>query len=206
MARTQALDYPEKRLRILDIATELFAKQGFHATSITDIAQACETSKSRLYHYFDSKEQLLYEILRDHALVLRDSLSPIVSDTGLDAPQKLEKYAAHLLFTNITFRAKHKLILGELGALPLEKRQEVSSLLRQSIETIYDILSEINPKLAHNSSMKFPTAMMFIGMINWTHTWFSGEGALSTDVFAKLLCDTFIGGFSNVDLDKHFGA
>ena len=200
MARTQASDYHDKRMRILDAATDLFARKGFHATSITDIAQMCDTSKSRLYHYFISKEQLLYEILRDHALVLRDSFLPITSDEALSAAQKLEKYAAHLLFRNITFRAKHKLILGELDALSPEKRQEVSGLLRQPIESIFDILVELNPQLEKRATMKFPAAMMFIGMINWTHTWFASDGELSTEVFAKLLCDTFVNGFSNIDM------
>ena len=62
MARTQAKDYLDKRRRILDAATVLFADKGFHATSVSDIAKACDTSKSRLYHYFTAKEQLLYEI------------------------------------------------------------------------------------------------------------------------------------------------
>jgi len=63
MARTQANDYKQKKAHIVDTATELFASKGFHATSIMDIAKACNTSKSSLYHYFESKEQLLYVIL-----------------------------------------------------------------------------------------------------------------------------------------------
>ena len=81
-----------------------------------------------------------------------------------------------------------------------KKKQEVSGLLRQPIESIFDILVELNPQLETRATMKFPAAMMFLGMINWTHTWFASDGELSTEAFAKLLCDTFVNGFSNIDM------
>ncbi len=201
MARTQADDYNQKRMVILDAATELFAREGFHATSISDIANRCKTSKSRLYHYFSSKEQVLYEILHDHACSLRDSFLPIMEHTRLTPRQKLEDFAGQMLIKNVKFRAKHKLILGELDALPAEQRTEVATLLRKPIESIYEALAEVNPSLANNKSMQFPVAMMFFGMINWTHTWFSDEGELSPEHFAKLLSDTFIDGFASVRLN-----
>ncbi len=202
MARTKADDYNKKRASILDAATGLFAEKGFHATSISDIAKSCRTSKSRLYHYFTSKEQVLYEILRDHALSLRDTFEPLNGDTSLAPQQKLESVARRMLLKNVRFRAKHKLILGELDALPNAQRAEVASLLRKPIESIFDTLAEINPDFTMDKSMQFPAAMMFFGMINWTHTWFSEEGELSPEFFAKLISDTFVNGFSNAGLNE----
>ena len=203
MARTQANDYKQKKAHIVDIATELFAAKGFHATSIMDIAKACNTSKSSLYHYFDSKEQLLYIILYDHAVILRDGFLPISKDSNTNASEKLEIFAQKLLFQNIAFRSKHKLILGELDSLNAQKKNEISILLREPIESIFESLVKINPGLEAYNSLQFPVAMMYIGMINWTHTWFSGDGEMSTDIFGKLLCDTFINGFSNIDFRQH---
>lgn len=200
MARPQADDYHDKRLRILDVATELFAKNGFHATSITDIAAECSTSKSRLYHYFASKEQVLYEILLGHAQNLSQALLPILDDGELQPAEKLDKFAKHLLLKNLKFRAAHKLILGEMDALSLKQRDEVASLLRRPIEALYGTLAEINPDLTREKSMQFPVAMMFIGMINWTHTWFSQDGEITPDTFATLLCDIFINGFAGANL------
>ena len=200
MARPQADDYHDKRSRILEIAADLFAKNGFHATSISDIAAECSTSKSRLYHYFSSKEQVLYEILVGHAQNLSNSFLPIFENEGLKSAEKLEKFATHLLLNNLKFKSNHKLILGEMDALGPKQRREVSGLLRRPIEAIYATLVDINPTLAQEKQMQFPVAMMFIGMINWTHTWFSSDGELSPEIFAKLLCGTFINGFSNVDL------
>lgn len=62
--KQQFLALREKsRERIVDAATELFARQGFHGTSISAIAQAAEVSKGLMYNYFESKESLLDAIL-----------------------------------------------------------------------------------------------------------------------------------------------
>jgi AcrR family transcriptional regulator len=50
--------------RILSVALELFAKKGFHATSISQIAQKAKISKGLMYNYFASKEKLLDEIIQ----------------------------------------------------------------------------------------------------------------------------------------------
>ena len=60
MARTQAPDYEERRIAIIDKAAELFARRGFMGASVADLAAACQTSKSLIYHYFPSKEDILF--------------------------------------------------------------------------------------------------------------------------------------------------
>ena len=50
MARTQAPDYEERRIAIVDKAAELFARRGFTGASLSDLAAACQTSKSLIYH------------------------------------------------------------------------------------------------------------------------------------------------------------
>ena len=196
MARLQAQDYNSKRERIKVSATVLFAAKGFYGTSIIDIAKACNTVKSRLYYYFPSKGQLFYEIIKDHAEFLVATLLPILDDKNTDARERLEQYAKELLGMNVKYRAQHKLILNELGALTDEQSREINFLLRRSVEALYPTLIDLKPKLNTENHLHFPTAMMFVGMINWTHTWYSGEGGLSVDEFAQLLCNTFLDGYS----------
>jgi len=196
MARLQAQDYQSKRARIKASATVLFAAKGFYGTSIIDIAKACNTVKSRLYYYFPSKGQLFYEIIKDHAEVLTRTLLPLLHNKELDARSRLGQYAQELLGMNVKFRNQHKLILNELGALTPEQSREINFLLRRNVEALYPTLIELNPNLKNNEHLHFPTAMMFVGMINWTHTWYNGEGDLSVEDFAGLLCDTFLDGYS----------
>lgn len=63
-SKQQFLALREKSIvRIVEAATELFARQGFHGTSITAIAQAAKVSKGLMYNYFEGKERLLDAIL-----------------------------------------------------------------------------------------------------------------------------------------------
>ena len=66
MTRVRAHDYEDKRNVILRKAAALIARKGFDVATMMDVAQACGTSKSHLYHYFPSKEDLLYAIVHDH--------------------------------------------------------------------------------------------------------------------------------------------
>ena len=66
MARTRANDYDKKRLGILSRSAALFAAHGYTGTSITMIAEACGVSKALMYHYYRSKDAVLFDLLEDH--------------------------------------------------------------------------------------------------------------------------------------------
>ena len=66
MPRGRAPGYDTQREQILARAAELFARQGYTATSMNQVALACGVSKPSLYHYVRDKYQLLVEIAEDH--------------------------------------------------------------------------------------------------------------------------------------------
>src|SRR6476646_9896589 len=70
MSRTRAADHDLKRRAILDRSAELFAERGYARTSMSEIAEACGSSKALLYHYYENKEQLLYDLLEAHLIKL----------------------------------------------------------------------------------------------------------------------------------------
>jgi AcrR family transcriptional regulator len=55
----------QRRQQILQIALELFARQGYHATSVGQIAQAAKISKGLIYNYFQSKYEILVTLIDD---------------------------------------------------------------------------------------------------------------------------------------------
>src|SRR5437773_151798 len=66
MARTRSENYDGIYLGILTNAAALFSAQGYMRSSIADLADACKLSRGALYHYFDSKEAILFAILDAH--------------------------------------------------------------------------------------------------------------------------------------------
>ena len=63
MARPKSLQHELKRDEILDVAAQCFADNSYPSASMNDIAAACGTSKARLYHYYGSKEAILFDLL-----------------------------------------------------------------------------------------------------------------------------------------------
>jgi AcrR family transcriptional regulator len=193
LARTRAEDYEDKRSLIFDRAAELFAERGFARTSIAELAAHCRASKSWIYHYFPSKEAILYEILREHVEMLRATAERIL---GGGEPPKAQLRALLRAFMAIYARAKAKqvVLLNELGCLPEEQQREIRGLERQVVDLVVALLRHLNPELMARRSLVRPTAMLLFGMINWTYTWYQPDGALKPDQLAELVAEYFLHG------------
>jgi AcrR family transcriptional regulator len=79
----------ERRAAIRHSALAVFAKRGYHASSIDDIARENGVSKALIYEHFTSKAELYAELLEEHAGVLFSALAEAVSDAGTSAAARL---------------------------------------------------------------------------------------------------------------------
>ncbi len=70
----------ERRQQLMDYATQRFAENGYHPTSVAEIVQGLGVGKGVFYWYFDSKEQLLLEILREAQHDLRRAQQQAIGD------------------------------------------------------------------------------------------------------------------------------
>ena len=197
MARTRAEDYDDKRALIFERAAELFAENGFASASIADLALRCRASKSWIYHYFPSKEAILYGILLAHMQTLRAAAAAAVA-SGRSPSAQLRALLRAFMTIYAEAKARHVVLLNELGALPAAQRQEILELERQVVELVADLLRRVNPGLATRRTLVKPTAMLLLGMINWTHTWYRPDGDLEPDQLAGLASDLFLGGLETL--------
>jgi AcrR family transcriptional regulator len=193
LARTRAEDYDDKRALIFERAAELFAESGFARTSIADLARRCRASKSWIYHYFPSKEAILYGILREHMETLRGAAAAALH-TGAPPRAQLRELLATFMTIYAGAKARHVVLLNELGALPAAQQQEILELERQVVELVAGLLRRVSPALAQRRKLVKPTAMLLLGMINWTPTWYRADGALKPEQLAGLASDLFLGG------------
>lgn len=79
----------ERRAAILESALAVFARRGYHATSIDDIARENGVSKALIYEHFSSKQELYAELLEQHAGHLFSALAEAISDAGTSASARL---------------------------------------------------------------------------------------------------------------------
>lgn len=193
MARTQAEDYDTRRADIVDKAARLFAERGFHGASIADLAEACGTSKSLLYHYYTSKEEILFDVMHDHVKALLDAAEE-VSASKATAMDKLRAITRRFMQLYLGAAARQRVLVNELRHLGEAQRKTVVGIQRRLIEIVEEILLDVRPELRDEPALRRPATMLYFGMINWMHTWLDPSGRAKPAKIAELAVNMFLDG------------
>lgn len=197
MARTRSQEYDSIQDQILEEAAALFAERGYAATSIGDIANACGCSKSRLYHYFDSKGAILRELLTKHV----DTLLTRSRQTLYGSQEPKERFVQLVrLFLEIyaVSRNRHVVLLTCLDVLAPEYRHEIIGKQRELVAYVGDALQQLRPDLHTNPDLAKVDTMLFFGMINWTYTWYQADGPVPPNELADRTAALFLNGYTNI--------
>ena len=189
MARPQSPDYDKRREAILAAAARLYARHGFSGASVADLAKACRTSKSLIYHYFPAKDDILYAAMAAHLDALVAAAEEATREGS--AGEKLRALTHAFMALYVGAEDSHKVLLNELDNLPAARRAEVVAKQRRIIGAVEALVREIRPDAG---ALTLPLTMLFFGMINWTHTWFRPGGAVSADNLADLAVNMMLGG------------
>ena len=80
-----------RRQELLDVSEQLFYQKGYEKTSMQDICTVSEVTKGALYHYFDSKEEILDAVIKSKMEVSLEKIRCIVNNAGLNALDKVQK-------------------------------------------------------------------------------------------------------------------
>src|SRR5215472_17132609 len=147
MARKQAADYEQRREAIVAQAAGLFAKRGYPSASVADLADACGLSKSLIYHYYPSKEDILFEVMESHLLMLTGAVETVSGEAA--APErKLRDLTHRFMGLYVGAQDRHKVLLNELDQLPPERRDVIVARQRRLIEAVEALIAQIRPDLA----------------------------------------------------------
>jgi AcrR family transcriptional regulator len=198
MARTQAIDYEQRREAIVETAAELYASKGFLGASISDLADALGASKSLVYHYYSSKEDILFEVMDSHLRALNDAVNLVV-EMNIPAADRLRELTRSMMRLYVGAASRHKVLLNELDSLPPERRANIVSRQERLIRIVEKLLVEIQPSLKKRKRAQTPAAMLFFGMINWTHTWFRVDGGASAVEVADMAADITLRGLQGLE-------
>jgi AcrR family transcriptional regulator len=86
----------DRRRQILDAAIRVFARQGFHACRVSDIAREAGVAYGLVYHYFDSKEQILNELFAERWSLMLSAIEE-VDERSIPAREKLDAVAGFII-------------------------------------------------------------------------------------------------------------
>ena len=205
MARPRATDYSEKRKAILRASARQFAEHGYDGASMSQIAVGCGVSKALLYHYYDSKETLLFDIIYDHLEVLLEAVEEAAARVS-DPRRKLEALAIALLDSYRDADAEHKIQINDLKRLPADRQDELRALERKLVDVFATAIVAVAPSLANGNPLLKPVTMSLFGMLNWHFMWFRPDGPISRDDYARLAVGLVVDGAQEIDVKKRLAA
>ena len=199
MARTQAADYEAQRAAILDCAAEAFAERGYAACSMTDIALRSGASKARLYHYYESKEAMLFDLLDRHTQRLVD-IALEVRDRAkrgkLSAKDELRQMIGSFLDAYQNSRTRHIALLNDVKFLGQKQQDKILTRERAVVDAYTDALKRAFPKRVQPDNARAVT-MMLMGAMNWTFTWLKPDGPLSYADYAAEVSRVILRGLAS---------
>jgi AcrR family transcriptional regulator len=198
MARTIAKDHEAKREAILKTAAVFFAKQGFDRASMVKLADACGVSKALIYHYYPSKDALLFDILDTHLTALVEVVETTAAQPGT-ASERLRALVRAILIAYRDSDAEHKVQLDALSSLPEDKQTHLRALQRRLVACMSNCVREIEPeRFRTRPELLAPVTMSVFGMLNWFYLWYKPGGPVDRDAYADIVADLVIGGLPAV--------
>lgn len=190
MARQKSEQHDTQRKLMLDNAADAFAELGFPGASMLHIAARCGVSKSLLYHYYTSKEQLLFDLLEEYM----QRLVALTERAAPKSPQaRFEVLVRNFMQEYETSRQRHRVLLNDLKYLSARERNKIIGYERQVVAAFAAVIGDVLG-LPTNANLAKPLTMALFGMMNWTFTWLKPDKGLSYQQFAELLLALFSSG------------
>ena len=196
MPRGRARGYEDQRGQILARAAKLFARRGYTATSMNEVAEACGVSKPSLYHYVQDKQQLLVEIAAAHIA----RLEALVDEVGAEVhtpEQRVRRLIAAFLAVYADSQAEHRVLTEDVKFLQPADRRRVVDGERKVVAAFADAIAEARPAL-RDHNLDTPLTMLLFGMMNWMFTWLKPRGEFSHADMAPVVAELFFGGLGAV--------
>lgn len=192
--KSPGVRHEDKRVAILRTSAQLFATHGFEATSLDMIADQLGMHKATLYHYINSKDEVLYQCLVKSFENLDEAIEK-AHDRSIPVLDRLRQFAITLSHAQNNDFGR---CLVLVGSRPLERMASsgIRAFQRRLDTTVRELITEgiasgevkpCNPGLL--------SAMLF-GTLNWVPQWYRQEGKLSLDEVVDSFMTLLINGIA----------
>jgi AcrR family transcriptional regulator len=187
--------YDQKLEFILRSAAQIFADKSYHSTSMRDIARATNVSLAGLYHYCNSKEELLFLIQDNCFGRVLERLEERLRDVNVPV-EKLRIFIENHLSFFAANMAEMKVLSHESQSLQGDLREHVSGKKDKYTKLATRILREVHDRPVDNPVNLTVATYALFGMMNWIYNWYDPKGRLKVHDLAQNLTQLFLDGFA----------
>jgi TetR/AcrR family transcriptional regulator, fatty acid metabolism regulator protein len=160
MAATARTGGVDKRRLILDAAITVFAQRGFHHCRVSDVADEAGVAYGLVYHYFDSKEEILNTLFTERWQLMLDAIIQIDAEPDVPAREKLHRVASFIIDS---YRHEPDL----MKVIIVEVTRAANSFGRQHLDVIreaYTMIAAIVDSARRDGSFKADISADFAAM------------------------------------------
>lgn len=180
--------------RILEQAARLIYQQGYEATSMAEIAEACGMTKAGLYHHVATKEALLLAIMSYGMDLFEEVVLAKVKDLADPLARLRATMAANLELVTDGSSKEVTIILHEHHALTGEAKRAINTRKKRYVRFLEDAFREAMARGQIRTVDPTLAAFSFLGTVLWTYKWYRPDGRLSTAQLADGTIDLFFNG------------
>lgn len=180
---------------LLRTAAMVFARHGYHSTSMRDLAAASGMSLSGMYYYVRGKEELL-------ALIQQRCFDEVMEGArralavARDPAERLQAFIRHHVSFFAAHMAEMKVLSHESDSLTGSAAQALRTKKKAYSTLLAELVAQANPDTTPEEQRV--TAYGLFGMMNWIYTWYRPDGALAPDELSDRLAELALHGVAGV--------
>ncbi len=164
---------------ILSRAATLFSQRGYHAVGIRDLAEAVGLSTSTLYHYYATKQDILFAIISRFLAEFTERLVVGLRDASVPPRDRLERAVTE--HVQLTVTRSEELLVGSpvLNALSPEQQARIATMRREYRDAVRDVIAEGVAAGEFHIADPLLTAMAMLDMLDGIRSWYHVDGPMS---------------------------
>jgi AcrR family transcriptional regulator len=180
--------------RLLRVATRLFARNGFEGTSVQDIVDAAGVTKGAMYHYYGSKDDLLYEVYHQLLTMQTSRLGDIAKGSG-SAEERLRAAAVDVVESSLANLDDMIVFFRSLHMLPEDRQTQIRAERRAYHDEFRALVEE--GMAAGTFRTEVPADIVvhyYLSTVNQLGSWFRPDGSLTARQVGEQYTELLIGG------------
>lgn len=188
--------------QIVQAAIKLFRQKSYHGTSMNDIADEVGLYRGSLYHYINSKEELLFHIVEQAVSRINQEIVKVQAE-DISATEKIRKAIYHHVNTLVKHLPEHSIMMEDTKQLPQVHQEKIRTVQKQYEEIFQGIILE-GVRKDEFKEMHPKVTFAILGMMNWIYRWYSAEGQLAPEEVAHLFEELILHGLSKTNCFDSF--
>jgi AcrR family transcriptional regulator len=179
---------------VLGAAARVMAREGYGRSTIRMVAREADMSLAGLYHYFASKEELLFLIQFHTFETILNRLDERLAAVT-DPRERLRVMVVNHLEHFLSRVNELKVCAGEMETLSGDFHERVRALRQRYLKTTLEIVESISEEAGKSRVDSWPATLHLFGMLNWIYMWYPAAEGTSAEELADQMLILFLDGF-----------